>query len=172
MPWFSSKQERPLGLPDLPLTTAPHEIEQKSNLSGPSTLNFGLGSGSFMRRNAEQYANEGYAENVVTFACIHKIASAVGSVTLQLHQGEKGDVVDKHPVLDLLARPNPSVSGSDFFYAMAAWRLIAGEAFVVRSQGMGGKPATKPPSQMFLLEPQKVKINAGPQFGMPASYEY
>ena len=145
-------------------------VEQKL-AGGSSTMFFGVGAGSFMQQNAEAYAKEGYAQNVVAFACIHKIASSVASVALQLQRGDSGDTVDKHPLLDLLARPNPSQSGSDFFYAMAAWRLIAGEAFICRG-GQAGTGKATAPRQLLILEPQKVKINAGPFFGIPASFDY
>ena len=144
-------------------------VEQKL-AGGSSTMFFGVGAGSFMQQSPEAYAKEGYAQNVVAFACIHKIASSVASVALQLQRGDSGDAVDKHPLLDLLTRPNPSQSGSDFFYALAAWRLIAGETFICRGQTGTGKSTA--PRQLLILEPQKVKINAGPFFGIPASFEY
>src|SRR3954451_22663419 len=73
-------------------------VEQKS--SG-STLFFGMDGSDGMQRNAEAYAREGYAGNVVAYACIRKIASAAASIGIQLQKGEGGDLVDAHPLLDL-----------------------------------------------------------------------
>jgi hypothetical protein len=74
-------------------------------------------------RTSQQYAKEGYAENVITYVYIHKIAVAASSAGLQLQKGEHGDMVDVHPTLDLLRRPNPMNRGSDFIYSLIAWRL-------------------------------------------------
>jgi len=124
-----------------------------------------------MARTSQKYAKEGYAENVITHACIHKIASATSSTGLRLQKGEQGDPVDVHPVLDLLRRPNPMNSGSDFIFSLIAWRLIGGEAFIVRQPWGTGKPATGKPTLLWLLEPHNVTIKHG-LFGMPTSYEF
>jgi phage portal protein BeeE len=153
-----------------PLKRKQPEPEQETVSSGAGMF-LPLGSGNFMALTSQQYAKEGYAENVITHACIHKIASAASSVGLQLQKGEQGDLADVHPVLDLLRRPNPMNSGSDFIYSLIAWRLIGGEAFIVRQPWGTGKPATGKPTQLWLLEPHKVTIKHG-LFGMPTSYEY
>jgi phage portal protein BeeE len=53
------------------------QIEQKATSGNSfSSAFFPLGSGAFMVRKSEAYAKEGYAENVIAFSCIHKIAAA------------------------------------------------------------------------------------------------
>jgi HK97 family phage portal protein len=148
------------------------QIEQKAVSAGTSSFFFPLGAGAFMARKAEEYAREGYAENAIANACVHKISSAASSVGLSLRKGADGDTIDDHDILDLLKRPNPTVSGSDFFYGAIAWRLIAGEVFVVRQPfGSNGKQAKGKPTQLWLLEPSRVEVKAG-MFGMPIAYHY
>jgi hypothetical protein len=76
------------------------------------------------RGQASNTPRKATPKNVITHACIHKIASAASSVALQLQKGEQGDLVDVHPVLDLLRRRNPMNSGSDFIYSLI--QLVAG----------------------------------------------
>jgi HK97 family phage portal protein len=125
-----------------------------------------------MARTSELYAKEGYGEKVIALPAFHKIVSAASSVGLQLQKGDDGDLVDTHAVLDLLKRLNAINSGSDFIYALTAWRRIADEAFIVRQPfGSAGKLAKGKPTQLWLLEPHRVHIKQG-IFGMPVSYEY
>ena len=47
---------------------------------------------------------------------------------------------DRHPLHDLLARPNPRQDGAAFFEALHAYRLLAGNAYVeaVAIEGQDG----------------------------------
>jgi hypothetical protein len=100
-----------------------------------------------MARTSELYAKEGYGEKVIALPAFHKIVSAASSVGLQLQKGDDGDLVDTHAVLDLLKRLNAINSGSDFIYALTAWRRIADEAFIVRQPfGSAGKLAKGKPT--------------------------
>jgi hypothetical protein len=64
-----------------------------------------------------------------------------------------GGLVDVHPTLDLLRRSNPMNSGSDFIFSLIAWRLISGEAFVVRQLWGTAKPGTSKPTTLWVVTP-------------------
>lgn len=170
MAWsFNREADLPPQRRTIPLTLDEPVAETK--FAGATSAFLGLGSGSFMAKSAEVYAKEGYAENVIAFACIRRIADAAASVGLQLQKGKDGELIEAHPVLDLLARPNPLNSISDFVSSAVAWRLIGGEAFITRLPRGTGKPSATPPSELWILEPHRVKV-AGGGFGLPTSYEY
>ena len=59
---------------------------EAKSAAGGSTLLFGIDGGNGMQRSAEAYAREGYAGNVVAYACIRKIATAAACVELQLQK--------------------------------------------------------------------------------------
>lgn len=113
----------------------------------------------------DKLAQEGYAECVVAFACINKIASAVASVEPQLYSQKNGKVkkLETHPLLDLLDRPNPAQSGMEFMLELTAYHRLAGNAYVF-ANGADGKQ----PKELQLLNPGKVKVEPGkglfPQF--------
>jgi len=59
-----------------------------------------LGSGNFVVQASQRDAKEDYVENVIIYACIHKMADASSSVSLQIQEGDLGDLIDRYPVFD------------------------------------------------------------------------
>jgi HK97 family phage portal protein len=127
---------------------------------------------AWSERNPEAFAREAYNANPVAFACVGKVARSVASVRLQLEQtGRNGAVtlLEKHPLLDLLARPNPMTPGPLFFEALVAYRRIAGNAYLTRlprSEGGAGRA----PVELWLLRPDRISVIGGDV--MPKAYRY
>jgi phage portal protein BeeE len=71
------------------------------------------GQPAWTDRRADQFAEEGYRRNVIAYACVATIARAVGDTTWVLHEdaGEGRRELARHPLLALLARPNPCRAG-------------------------------------------------------------
>jgi HK97 family phage portal protein len=84
------------------------------------------------KRNYKAFAEEGYQKNNVANAAINKIASAVGSTRFMLKDAQ-GKEISNHPLLDLLRRPNPLQSGSQFLRAVTGFYLVAGNAYIERT---------------------------------------
>jgi HK97 family phage portal protein len=126
----------------------------------------------------DQLAAEGYAESVVAFACINRIAWAVASVEPQLYRktGRNLTRIDEHPLLDLMGRPNPAQSGKEFMAWLAAFHQLSGNAYVF-GNGMDGtrtRPRRKGEAavgELQLLSPGKVQVVKGEGF-FPSAYEY
>ena len=70
-----------------------------------------------------------------------------------------------HPLLDLLARPNPRQAGAEFFEAAAGFLLVAGNAYL-ELVSVGGSPR-----ELHALRPDRMKLIPGPE-GWPEAYEY
>jgi HK97 family phage portal protein len=118
----------------------------------------------------DRLATEGYAECLVAFACINKIASAVASVDPVLFSKTKGKrkKIDTHDILELIENPNPAQSGREFIRHFISYHQLAGTAYVF---GNGLDKSTKPPRELQLLNPGKVTIEPGPGL-FPLAYEY
>ena len=114
------------------------------------------------------YANEGYTQNPVVFACAMLVANAAASVKLELHRTTKGEkeVILDHPLLSLLERPNPTQTWEEFAIELVTWHRVAGEAFVLRL------PATGKPKELYLLNPASIEIEAAEKGGVPKAYTY
>lgn len=121
------------------------------------------GEARFMERRPETFAREGYRQNAVVFACVSMIARAVGTMPLKLRAGSRD--VDTHPLLGLLARPNPTQSGADLLEALVSDLLISGNSYIERVRG--GSAAV---SELWRQEPAKMRVIPG-ELSVPAGFE-
>jgi HK97 family phage portal protein len=134
----------------------------------------GAGRGTLSNANYELLASEGYASNAVVNACINRIANSIASVNRKLYHKSKGgklEEVAEHPLLDLLANPNPTQSGDEFMRALVAYYLISGNSYVLGNGIDPMKRQPKPPSELQLLIPGKVKVEKGDGL-FPKFFEY
>jgi HK97 family phage portal protein len=91
------------------------------------------------------------------------IAEAVASLPLVLYDGLRE--LDRHPLLDLLARPNPRETRADFLEAVASHLLVAGNSYI-ELVAIAGEPR-----ELYALRPDRMKVISGGQ-GWPEAYEY
>jgi len=96
---------------------------------------------------------------------VRLVADSVGSVTFMLHEGAREH--DAHPLLDLLAAPNPRQDGAAFLETVAAHLLLAGNAYVeaVTLDGQG------PVRELHALRPDRMRVVPGAD-GWPEAYDY
>jgi phage portal protein BeeE len=151
---------------------APHAPERKS---ASFFLNLGGAKAGLTGAGYDRLATEGYAECVIAFACINMVASAVASVEPQVYKKNaktgKLEKIDTHPLLDLIDNPNPAQSGKEFIRHLVSYHRLAGNAYVWGNglDPMARKP--KPPGELQILNPGKVKIEPGLGL-LPRAYEY
>ena len=83
--------------------------------------------------NYLELTKRGYIENPIVYRCINKIAESVALLQLKLFQykndGTKTEIT-KHPILDLLNKPNPLTSGNQLLQELFINKNISGEAFL------------------------------------------
>ncbi len=102
--------------------------EQKSSRTGALFAIFSDTRPYWSPKNYSDLAREGYANNPVAYRCVRMIAEAVASLPLVMYDGFRE--LDKHPLLDLLARPNPRETRTDLLEAVAGHLLVAGNAYI------------------------------------------
>ena len=56
-------------------------------------------------------AKEGYMKNAIVYRCVNEISKGASSVPFKIKSGDT--VIERHPVIDLLMRPNPLHSYSE-----------------------------------------------------------
>ena len=135
---------------------------QKHSLAGP-VLAWGLlGRPKWTPRRYDKLAEEGYARNVVAFRCIKEIAQSAAAAPLVLFRNENELVA--HPVLDLLARPNPRQGRVAFLEGVITQLLIAGNAYV---EAVGDSA----PVELWALRSDRMQVVPG-RHGLPMAYEY
>ncbi len=127
-----------------------------------------LESGGRARWTPRDYAalaREGYTRNAIVHRAVRLTAEAVGSLSFVLYDG--ASELTAHPLLDVLARPNPRQDGPAFLEAVAAHLMLSGNAYV-EAVSIGGEGA---PRELYALRPDRVKVVPGPD-GWPEAFDY
>ena len=117
-------------------------------------------------RRFEDLVRESYIRNAIAYRCVKLIASAAASVPWVLRKKFKEKY--EHPLLDLLAKPNPVTGGHAFMEAVYAYLLLAGNSYieVVSSSLSDGQPR-----ELWAIRPDRMEVVAG-NYGLPIRYRY
>ena len=136
----------------------PTAIKQQSGVVGY----FGVDSYRGRSMGYADLATEGYLKNAIVYRCVNEIAKGASAVPLRLKSGD--EVIESHPIMELLNRPNPLQSYSEFFNAAFGYLLLGGNSYILR---VGG--AT--PRELHLLRPDRIEIKTGSGV-LPYAYDY
>jgi HK97 family phage portal protein len=119
-------------------------------------------------RNLEYYYKDGYQKNSIVYKCVNLIADSVSDLDPYLcRKDAKGNEVkiEKHPLLDLLERPNPlDKNETTFVKKLMIDYLVTGMMVVARDEGEGE------PKEMWRINPKYLKVKEG-KYGLPAAYQ-
>ena len=121
------------------------------------------GRARWAARDAVSLARLGVMQNAVAYACVRKIAGAAASVPWLLYDGAQE--LESHPLLSLLARPNPHEDGVGLFERWYAFLQTAGNAY------LEGVTLDGTPRELYVLRPDRVTVVPGAR-GWPAAYDY
>lgn len=122
-----------------------------------------LGRPVWTPRDYASLAQEGFTRNPVVFRAVRMIAEAAASAPFLLYAGDHEIV--RHPLLELLRRPNPSQSGASFMETVYGHLMVAGNAYI-EAVALDGEPR-----EIYALRPDRMKVVAGAD-GWPAAFEY
>jgi len=114
-------------------------------------------------RDTAGLARIGVMGNAVANRCVRMIATAAASVPWLLYDGAQE--LESHPLLTLLARPNPQEDGPALFERWYAFLQSAGNAYLeaVTLEGV--------PRELYVLRPDRMAVVPGVR-GWPAAYDY
>lgn len=129
-----------------------------------------LGRPIMSPRNFEAFSKEGYAKNVIANRCISLTSKSMSRLPVRLMKrqaGKKPVVVDSHPILDLLDKPNPMQGQTTFLESVMGYFLISGNTFI---EGVAPTEGV-PPKELWSIRPDRISIVPGFS-GMPSAYIY
>lgn len=121
------------------------------------------GEARWTRRDYAGLAREGFMRNPVAHRAVRMISEAATSMPWLLYDGS--DDLDAHPLLDLLARPNPGQAGAAFMEALYGYLLISGNAYL---QLIDSGPEAR---ELHLLRPDRVSVVADAS-GWPVALDH
>jgi len=143
------------------LFSTPPEIKLSK---GYRTHFFGLMRAAWSGRRYQDFSREAYSLNVIAHSAINRIANAVASIEWQVDIG--GKIVDEHPILDLINRPNPAMSRFAWWQARVSYLLLSGNNYDERVTDTRGNTL-----ELWPLRPDRMTILPG-ETGLPKGYEY
>jgi HK97 family phage portal protein len=122
-------------------------------------------------RDYAALAREGYTKNAIVHRAVRLIAESIGGLSFVLYEGAAE--LNAHPLLDLMARPNPRQDGASLMENISAHLLLAGNAYVeavALQANLAGEGASQV-RELYALRPDRMKLVPGPD-GWPQAYEY
>lgn len=136
-------------------------VEQKnSNMMGY----FGVGTEEAKTYKYQDLAKEGYLKNAIVYRCVNEISKGASAVPFMLKAGDQ--IIEEHPLIDLLMRPNPLQSYSEFFNSLFGYVLLSGNAYILKTGSDMGAP-----KELHQLRPDRINIK-GSGKPIPEKYEY
>jgi len=135
----------------------------KASKSGALITLSSVGRPVWSPRDYSAFAREGFLQNTVVYRCVRMISEAAASVPLGLSSGDV--VLDEHPLLSLISKPNELQCSPDFFEAWYGFLLIAGNSYI-EAVSVGGDVR-----ELHVLRPDRMKVVPGGD-GWPQAFEY
>lgn len=113
-------------------------------------------------RNYKQIAFEAYQTNIFVYAGVRLKSMAIASLTYKVFQGTADDAreVPDHPLQQLILRPNPQNTQTEYLEGLATNLINTGNGYEVVSG-----PDRQPPTEMYQLRPDRVRVIPGTDMG-------
>lgn len=145
--------------------------ERKASRTGRIIALEGGGRARWTPRDYAALAREGYTKNAIVYRAVRLVAESVGGLSFVLQDGARE--LTAHPLIDLIARPNPRQDGAAFLESVASHLLLAGNAYIeaVTLPNDGGAQEGAQVRELHALRPDRMKVVPGPD-GWPQGYEY
>jgi HK97 family phage portal protein len=150
--WLRRESKRALAAPDA-----------KASRTGPLIALHAAGRPVWTPRDYAALARAGYMRNPVVYRAVRLIAENAASLAWLAYDGERE--LDSHPMLELLARPNPRQAGPELMEAVYGHLLTAGNAYL-EAVAVGEELR-----ELHALRPDRMKVVPAAD-GWPAAYEY
>ena len=135
--------------------------QQKQSRTGHLVSREGLAAPRWTDFNYTARVQTGFRRNAVVYRCVRMIAEACASVPLRVYEGEA--LLSDHPLITLIAVPNPTQTGAEMLETLYAHLLVHGNGYVE----IVGEEA----EELYALRPDRMRVVPGAQ-GWPSQYEY
>jgi HK97 family phage portal protein len=127
----------------------------------------GPGRARWTPRDYAALAREGYMTNAIVYRAVRLVAENAAACVFVLYEGAAER--DRHPLIDLIARPNPRQDGAAFFEALYCYLLLSGNAYVeaVSLESERGLSVR----ELYALRPDRMRVVPGAE-GWAEGYDY
>jgi HK97 family phage portal protein len=144
--------------------SVPEAPEKKASATGRVVAWGTSGRVAWSPRDAVSLARTGFQGNPIGFRVVKLIAEAAAALPLILQDHERR--YERHPVLDLIRRPNGAQGRAELFEAVYGHLLLSGNAYLEAVPGAG-----KLPGELHVLRADRMALVPGAD-GWPVAYDY
>ncbi|PYG34575.1 phage portal protein [Pelagimonas varians] len=138
--------------------------EAKASATGRIVAQVSGGRVAWSPRDTVSLTKQGFAGNPVGFRAVKLIAEAAAALPLILQDSETR--YSEHPVLNLIAGPNPAQGRAELFEALYGQMLLSGDGYIEAVSGEQGVPF-----ELHVLRSDRMRVVPGAD-GWPVAYEY
>ena len=117
--------------------------------------------------NTVSLTQAGFAQNPVGFRAVRLIAEAAAALPLVLQ--DRARRFAEHPILDLVARPNPAQGRAELLESLYGQLLLTGSAYVEAVGELGLRAGL--PLELHVLRSDRMAVVPGLD-GWPVAYDY
>ncbi|TPE50729.1 phage portal protein [Amaricoccus solimangrovi] len=139
--------------------------EAKASAAAPLIAFQGAGRVAWSARDNGTLTRIGFLDNPVGHRCVKLIAEAAAAVPVIAQDVDRR--FDVHPVLDLIAAPNPGQGGAALLEMFYGNLLLTGDAYLEAA----GRHASGGPRELYCLRSDRMSVVPGAD-GWPVAYEY
>ncbi|WP_372884805.1 phage portal protein [Shimia sp.] len=144
--------------------TGAEKPEQKASAAGRVLAWSGAGRVAWSPRDTVSLTRNGFAGNPVGYRCVKLIAESAAALPLVLQDGSER--FESHPVLALLAAPNPGQARAEFLETLFGQYLLSGNGYV---EAVGAEAGL--PGELHVLRSDRMSVVPGAD-GWPVAYDY
>lgn len=120
--------------------------------------------------NFQTFAREGYAGNILAYACVHRLAQSGAEAIPRAYvldsMGRREWLPESHPLNKLLRQPNPNLSSYDWVESMFAMLNIAGNSYWEKERSRVGRVVA-----LWHMRPDRTQP-VPDLFGQISAYKY
>lgn len=139
--------------------------ETKASAAGKVAALGAAGRVAWTPRDVVSLTRQGFTGNPVGYRAVKLIAEAAAALPLVLQDVERR--YDSHPVLALIARPNPAQGRAEMIEALVGQLLLTGNGYLEAVGGAGdGLPV-----ELHVLRSDRMSLVPGAD-GWPVAYDY
>ena len=147
------------------MSKPPAEAPEAKASAAPVVAFHGAGRVAWSARDAGTMTRVGFLNNPVGFRCVKVIAEAAAAVPLVVQDADRR--FEAHPVISLLAAPNPGQGGSALMESFYGHMLLSGDGYFEAA----GEVMSGGPRELYVLRSDRMKVVPGND-GWPIAYEY
>ncbi|WP_305968427.1 MULTISPECIES: phage portal protein [unclassified Mameliella] len=136
----------------------------KASATGRLVAHLNGGRVAWSPRDTVSLTKQAFAGNPVGFRAVKLIAEAAAALPLVLQ--DNATRYAEHPILKLVAAPNPAQGRAELFEALYGQLLLSGDGYVEAVAGESGLPF-----ELHVLRSDRMSVVPGAD-GWPVAYEY